>query len=110
MVAACLTLEATSIGLFSGSIMTTRSSTSASSARTVNTTKSTRKRSKTVSGAVRPHVLKNEADYDSALAHVESLMNARRATKRGEELELWVCLVEQYEREHFPIDPPDPTE
>jgi HTH-type transcriptional regulator/antitoxin HigA len=73
-------------------------------------TKSTRRRSDRRSPSLRPHILKNEGDYNSALAHLEALMTARRGTKQGDELELWACLVEQYEREHYPIDPPDPIE
>jgi len=59
---------------------------------------------------VRPHVLKSETGYQSALQRVEALMTARRGTGKGDELELWACLIEQYEREHHRIEPPDPVE
>ncbi len=37
-------------------------------------------------------------------------MTARRGTPEGDELEVLSILVEQYEREHFPIAPPDPVD
>lgn len=55
-------------------------------------------------------ILKTEADYDAALARVERLMDAEPGTPEAEELELWSLLVEEYERQHYPIDPPDPIE
>ncbi len=55
-------------------------------------------------------ILKTEADYRSALARVESLMDATQGSAQEEELELWSLLVERYEQEHFPIDLPDPVE
>ena len=55
-------------------------------------------------------ILKNEEEYQTALARVESLMDAKTGTAKEEELELWSLLVERYEQEHFPIDLPDPVE
>lgn len=55
-------------------------------------------------------VIKNETDYEAALAHVAELMDAQPGTRAEEELELFALLVEQYEQEHFPIAPPDPVE
>ena len=57
-----------------------------------------------------PKVIKNEADYEAALAYVAKLMDAEPGTREEEELELFSLLVEQYELEHFPIEPPDPVE
>jgi len=53
-------------------------------------------------------ILKTEEDYKTALARVESLMDAKLDSTEEEELELWSLLVERYEQEHFPIDLPDP--
>jgi len=53
-------------------------------------------------------VLKTRSDYHAALKRVESLMDARAGTARGDELELWAFLIESYEAMHYPIDPPDP--
>ena len=59
---------------------------------------------------MKPKVLKTEADYEMALAHTEALMDAQPGTPQADELELFAVLVENYEREHFPIDLPDPIE
>jgi HTH-type transcriptional regulator/antitoxin HigA len=37
-------------------------------------------------------------------------MRARRGTPEGDQLEVLSILVEQYERENFPVDPPDPID
>jgi HTH-type transcriptional regulator/antitoxin HigA len=59
---------------------------------------------------MKPKILKTEAEYSTALAKVESLMDANPGSKQEEELELWSLLVERYEQEHHPIDFPDPIE
>jgi HTH-type transcriptional regulator/antitoxin HigA len=58
---------------------------------------------------MKPKIIKTEEQYATALARVESLMDARPGTAKEEELELWALLVERYEEEHFPIDIPDPV-
>lgn len=57
-----------------------------------------------------PKVIKTDAEYEAALAHVAELMDARPGSHQEDELELFALLVEQYEREHFPMTPPDPVE
>ena len=42
--------------------------------------------------------------YRAALASAASLMGACRGTAAGERLELLVSLIEDYERQHFPMD------
>lgn len=59
---------------------------------------------------MQPKILKTEAEYEAALAHVAALMDAEPGSLQEQELELFALLVEQYEQEHFPIDPPDPVE
>ena len=59
---------------------------------------------------MKPKVIKTEADYEMALAHLETLMNAEPSSPQEEELELFAVLTENYEREHFPIGLPDPIE
>jgi HTH-type transcriptional regulator/antitoxin HigA len=49
-------------------------------------------------------------DYDAALGRIESLWGAAPGTPHGDELDVLVTLAEAYEREHFPIDLPDPIE
>lgn len=55
---------------------------------------------------IRP--IRNEADYDAALAEIDGLMGAAPGTPEGDKLEVLVTLVERYEAEHWVIDPPDP--
>lgn len=57
---------------------------------------------------VRP--IKTKKDYEATLYRVEELMDARKNTPEGDELEILSTLVEAYEEEHFPIDDPDPIE
>ncbi len=56
---------------------------------------------------IRP--IKNEADYEMALAYVDKLWGAKKGTSAGDELEVWVTLIEAYENTHYPIDAPDPV-
>lgn len=59
---------------------------------------------------MKPKVIKNEAEYEAALAHVAELMDAAPGSPEEEELELFALLVEQYEQEHYPIALPDPVD
>ncbi len=45
------------------------------------------------SEVMKPKILKTEAEYSTALAKVESLMDANPGSKQEEELELWSLLV-----------------
>jgi HTH-type transcriptional regulator / antitoxin HigA len=54
--------------------------------------------------------IKTEADYRATLRDIESLMSAVPDSSEGEQLDLLVTLVEAYERQHFPLDLPDPVE
>jgi HTH-type transcriptional regulator/antitoxin HigA len=55
-------------------------------------------------------LIKNEKDYEKALFRVEQLMDAEPGTAEMDELELLTALVEMYEDQHYPINPPDPIE
>lgn len=57
---------------------------------------------------MKPFIIKNEEQYDAALAHVATLMNALPGTLQEAELELWGTLVELYEKSAHPIPLPDP--
>jgi len=57
---------------------------------------------------IRP--IRNQADYESALRRIEALWGAVTGTSDGDELDVLVTLTEAYEREHYPIDQPDPIE
>jgi HTH-type transcriptional regulator/antitoxin HigA len=57
---------------------------------------------------IRP--IKSEADYEATLKEIEGLMSAEPDSPQGDRLDVLVTLVEAYEREHYPIDFPDPVE
>jgi HTH-type transcriptional regulator / antitoxin HigA len=57
---------------------------------------------------MRAKVIKTESEYSAALARIEKLMDAKRDTPQGDELELLSLLVHDYEENVFPIDKPDP--
>lgn len=54
--------------------------------------------------------IKREADYERALRRVEELWDSREGSPESDELEILTTLIEAYEREHHPIDLPDPIE
>jgi HTH-type transcriptional regulator/antitoxin HigA len=54
--------------------------------------------------------IRNEQDYRESLSRVEALWGCREGSPECDELDVLVTLVEAYEREHFPIDIPDPIE
>ena len=51
--------------------------------------------------------IRTEADYEHALAEVERLWGARRGTLDGDRLDRLATLIDGYEAEHDPMDPPD---
>ena len=55
---------------------------------------------------VRP--IRTERDYEDALGEIGRLMTARPGTAEGDQLDVLSTLVEAYEAQHHPIDPPDP--
>jgi HTH-type transcriptional regulator/antitoxin HigA len=57
---------------------------------------------------IRP--IRNISDHESALKRIEALMSSRQDTTEGDELDVLATLVDAYEKEHFPIDAPDPIE
>ena len=54
--------------------------------------------------------LRNEGDYERALADVERLWGAKAGTPNGDRLDILATLIDAYETEHYPMDPPDPIE
>ncbi|MDL2328349.1 transcriptional regulator [Desulfosarcina sp. OttesenSCG-928-A07] len=52
----------------------------------------------------------DENDYRDALRRIEGLMGAEPGTPEGDLLDVWVTLVEAYERKMYPMDLPDPVE
>jgi HTH-type transcriptional regulator / antitoxin HigA len=57
---------------------------------------------------VRP--IRTKRDYESALKEVERLWGAKAGTPDGDRLDVLATLIDAYETEHYPMDPPDPIE
>ncbi|MBK9045358.1 MAG: helix-turn-helix domain-containing protein [Bacteroidetes bacterium] len=55
-------------------------------------------------------VIKTEKDYQIALKRLEVIFDSKKGSKNGDELELLSLLIDNYEKEKFPIDLPDPIE
>ena len=53
-------------------------------------------------------MIKNEHEYEDALAQVERLMDAEPGSPEEDLLEVLSVLIEKYEAEHYPIEMPDP--
>ncbi|MEP7267889.1 MAG: helix-turn-helix domain-containing protein [Saprospiraceae bacterium] len=54
--------------------------------------------------------IKTERDYNQALERLELIFDSNKDTPEGDELEVLGILIDQYEKEHFPIELPDPIE
>jgi HTH-type transcriptional regulator / antitoxin HigA len=54
--------------------------------------------------------IRTQADHKRAMAEVERLWGAKSGTPDGDRLDILATLVDAYESEHYPIDPPDPIE
>ena len=57
---------------------------------------------------IRP--IKTKANHRAALKEVERLMDAKPGTRAGDRLEVLTTLIDRYESEHEPIEPPDPID
>lgn len=55
-------------------------------------------------------VIKTEKDYQKALKRLEVIFDAKKGSKDGDELELLSLLIDNYEKEKYHIDLPDPIE
>ena len=63
-------------------------------------------------GSVREDLkpIRTEVDYEHALAEVEHLWGAKSGTPDGDRLDRLATLIDAYEAEHDPMDPPGPSE
>ena len=52
--------------------------------------------------------IRTKADYEAALAEAERLWGSESGTPKGDRLDLLATLIDAYEAQHYPIDPPDP--
>jgi len=54
--------------------------------------------------------IRTKRDYETALKDVERLWGAKAGTPDGDRLDVLATLIDAYETEHHPMDPPDPIE
>ena len=54
--------------------------------------------------------VKTKKDYETALARIDRLLEAKKGTPAFDELEVLTILVENYESKHYQISAPDPVE
>jgi len=54
--------------------------------------------------------IKTEKDYDLALKRLDKIFDAEPGTKEGDELEVLALIIEDYEKQNYPIEAPDPIE
>ncbi len=59
---------------------------------------------------MRLKLIKTKKDYLEALDRLEEIFDAKRGSQEGDELEVLGMLIDLYEKEHFPVDLPDPIE
>jgi HTH-type transcriptional regulator/antitoxin HigA len=57
---------------------------------------------------IRP--IRTKRDHEAALKEIERLWGAKAGTLEGDRLDVLATLIEAYEAEHYPMDPPDPIE
>jgi HTH-type transcriptional regulator/antitoxin HigA len=54
--------------------------------------------------------IRTKADHKNALAEMERLWGARSGTPEGDRLDILATLIDVYEAQNYPMDPPDPIE
>ncbi|MFZ0426462.1 MAG: helix-turn-helix domain-containing protein [Xanthobacteraceae bacterium] len=54
--------------------------------------------------------IRTKADYERAISEVEHLWGSKLGTREGDRLDVLATLIDAYEAEHYPMDPPDPVE
>ena len=54
--------------------------------------------------------IRSGRDYEAALKEVARLWGAKAKTRDGDRLDVLATLIDAYEAEHCPMDPPDPIE
>ena len=62
------------------------------------------------SNAVQVKPIRTEQDYAESLLRLRAIFRAERGTPEADEAEVLGLLVEAYEDEHYPVDPPHPIE
>ena len=55
-------------------------------------------------------IIKTEEEYSKALQRMEEIFDAGAGSEESDEADLLALLIAEYEKEHHPIEPPDPIE
>jgi len=55
-------------------------------------------------------IIKTEKDYNRALSRMEEIFDSKSNTKEGKEAELLALIIDEFEKENYPISAPDPIE
>ena len=55
-------------------------------------------------------LIKTEEEYKSALSRLEVVFDATIGTPKSDEADVLALLVDEYEKQHYPIEAPDPIE
>ena len=57
---------------------------------------------------IRP--IKSESDYRQALKRLETIFDAAIGTPESDEADILGLIIDEYEKQHYPIEAPDPIE
>ena len=55
-------------------------------------------------------LIKNEVDYNQALKRLEVIFDASTGTTESDEADVLGLLIDEYEKQNYPIEAPDPIE
>ena len=55
-------------------------------------------------------LIKTEEDYKLTLSRLEVIFDAQIGTPESDEADVLALLVDEYEKQHYPIEAPDPIE
>lgn len=55
-------------------------------------------------------LIKTKKDYQNAMLRLEKIFDAKPGSAEGDELEVLGMLIDTYEKNHFPVELPDPIE
>lgn len=55
-------------------------------------------------------LIKSEQEYQAALERLDQLFNSKTGTPESDEADVLALLVDEYEKNNFPIEAPDPIE
>lgn len=54
--------------------------------------------------------IRSAEDHEAAMAEVERLWGSKSGTPDGDRLDVLATLIDAWEADHFPMDPPDPVD